>query len=56
VALRNRVKEIAYEHGLLLIGCGASTLRFIPPLVITRAEVDEGLAIFEHALTLAEQE
>ena len=56
VALRNRVKQLAFEHGLLLIGCGSSTLRFIPPLVISRAEVDEGLAIFEHALTLAEQE
>ncbi|MCC6168001.1 MAG: acetyl ornithine aminotransferase family protein [Caldilineaceae bacterium] len=56
VALRNRVKQLAFEHGLLLIGCGVSTLRFIPPLIIRRDEVDEGLAIFEHALTLAEQE
>ncbi len=55
-ALRNRVKQLAFEPGLLLIGCGTSTLRFIPPLVITRPEIDEGLAIFEHALTLAEQE
>lgn len=53
--LRNRVKQLAFEHGLLLIGCGTSTLRIIPPLIITRDEVDEGLAIFEHALTLAEQ-
>jgi 4-aminobutyrate aminotransferase len=56
VALRNRVKQLAFEHGLLLIGCGTSTLRFIPPLVIRRDELEEGLAIFEHALSLAEAE
>jgi 4-aminobutyrate aminotransferase-like enzyme len=38
------------------MGCGVSTMRIIPPLVITRPEVDEGLEIFEHALTLAEEE
>lgn len=54
--LRNRVNHLAFEHGLLLIGCGISTTRFIPPLIISRAEVEEGLALFEHALTLAEAE
>ena len=54
--LRNRVNHLAFEHGLLLIGCGVSTTRFIPPLIISRAEIEEGLAIFEHALTLAEAE
>jgi len=54
--LRNRVNYLAFEHGLLLIGCGISTTRLIPPLIISRAEVEEGLAIFEYALTLAEAE
>ena len=31
-------------------------MRIIPPLTVTRGEVDEGLAIFEYVLTLAEQE
>ncbi len=55
-ALRNRVNRRAFEHGLLLIGCGTSSIRFIPPLTVSRAEIDEGLAIFEYALTLAEAE
>jgi 4-aminobutyrate aminotransferase len=38
------------------MGCGASAIRVIPPLVVTRAEVDEGLAIMEQAITLAEKE
>jgi 4-aminobutyrate aminotransferase len=54
--LRNRIVELAFEHGLLIMGCGANSMRIIPPLVVTRAEVDEGLDIFEHALTMAEQE
>lgn len=54
--LRNRVNHLAFEHGLLLMGCGISSTRFIPPLIISRAELEEGLAIFEHALTLAEAE
>ena len=54
--LRNRVVQIAFEHGLLLMGAGVNTMRIIPPLVVTRDLVDEGLDIFEYALTLAEEE
>ena len=54
--LRNRIVEVAFEHGLLIMGCGANSMRIIPPLVITRAELDEGFEIFEHAVTLAENE
>lgn len=36
----------------LLINCTAGTvLRFIPPLIVTKAELDEGLAILEKVLT-----
>lgn len=54
-ALRDRVVDLAFEHGLLLLGCGKSTIRVSPPLCITQSEVDEGLMIFEKAVSLAEQ-
>ncbi len=54
--LRDQVVDVAFEHGLLLLGCGASTIRVAPPLVIDRAEVDEGLAIFDFAVGQAEKE
>ena len=54
--LRDRMVDIAFEHGLLLLGCGTSTVRVAPPLVITRPEAEEGLAVFEYALTKAEEE
>jgi 4-aminobutyrate aminotransferase len=30
---------------LLLLSCGQSTIRFMPPLMISRAHVDEALTI-----------
>ena len=45
----------AFERGLLLLPCGTSTIRFMPALNIPQALVDEGLAIFDHALTAAEE-
>ncbi|MCC6573058.1 MAG: acetyl ornithine aminotransferase family protein [Planctomycetes bacterium] len=48
--LRNRVEETAFHRGLLLIGCGANTIRFCPPLVITKSEVDTAMDLFKLAL------
>ena len=54
--LRDRTEDLAFEHGLVVMGCGASTIRMAPPLCLTKSEADEGLMIFEEALTLAEKE
>jgi 4-aminobutyrate aminotransferase len=54
--LRNRVERIAIDNGLLILGCGESTLRFCPALMIDRPLVEQGLERFERALTQAEQE
>ena len=34
------VVNAGYRHGLLLVNAGPNTLRLIPPLVITREEID----------------
>ena len=52
--LRSDVIDRAFRKGLLLLGCGPSTVRFMPALTIDAETVDEGLAIFEEALTEAE--
>ncbi len=54
-AIRDRIVDLAFERGLLLLGCGKNVIRFSPPLTITKKEVDEGLMIFEEALGLAEK-
>jgi 4-aminobutyrate aminotransferase len=51
-ALCDAVINRAFHNGLLLLSCGVSTVRFMPPLVITRAHVDEAVAILD--ATLAE--
>ena len=47
-----RIKERALEGGLLFYPCGhwSQTIRLIPPLTITRAQVDEGLDILREAV------
>ncbi len=52
--MRDRVVDEAFPRGLLLLGCGKSTIRIAPPLCITRAELDEGLEIFEDAVAYSE--
>jgi len=49
-ALSDAVLTRAYHQGLLLLGCGLSTVRFIPPLMIGRAHVDEAVGMLEAAL------
>jgi 4-aminobutyrate aminotransferase len=43
----------AFQNGLLLLSSGASTVRFMPPLVVTRAQVDEALDLVRLSLTEA---
>ena len=54
VELRDHVIQRAFEMGLLLIPCGTNSIRMTPPLNIERPLVEEGLTIFEKALTEAE--
>jgi 4-aminobutyrate aminotransferase len=53
--LRNMVESLAFEHGLLLLGCGKSVIRLAPPLSMSKKEMDEALEIFEGVITMAEK-
>jgi len=54
--LRDLVVDNAYYRGLLLLGCGKSSIRISPPLSVTRSEVDEAFEIFDQAITASERE
>jgi acetylornithine/N-succinyldiaminopimelate aminotransferase len=41
------------EQGLLVNSAGEKTVRFAPPYIVTREELDEGLRILERVLTPA---
>jgi 4-aminobutyrate aminotransferase len=49
-ALCQRVLTRAYHNGLILLSCGTSTVRFIPPLLISREDVDEAMGLLETSL------
>jgi 4-aminobutyrate aminotransferase len=49
-ALCEAVLTRAFHNGLLLLSCGVSTVRFIPPLMIDRSHVDEAMTLIEIAL------
>jgi len=55
VALRDRILVEAYQRGLLLLPCGKSTVRYIPPLIIQRDEIDEGVEILDASIGAALQ-
>ncbi|HKF97288.1 MAG TPA: acetyl ornithine aminotransferase family protein [Steroidobacteraceae bacterium] len=49
-ALCDALLTRAYHQGLLLLACGQSTVRFIPPLMVGRGHIDEALGKLEAAL------
>lgn len=53
--LREDIVHHAFQNGLLLLGCGRSTIRIAPPLMIPRQLVEEGLELFENSVTAAER-
>jgi 4-aminobutyrate aminotransferase len=48
--LCDAVLDRAFHNGLILLSCGVSTVRFMPPLMITKDDVDEALVILEASL------
>ncbi len=49
--LVNALVQRAFSRGLLLLGCGRSTLRLAPPLIVDANDIDTGLAIIDECLT-----
>ena len=51
--LCQKVIERAFHNGLLLLSCGLSTVRFMPPLNVTAAQVDEAVGLVRTSLSEA---
>jgi 4-aminobutyrate aminotransferase len=48
---RNAVVQAMFRRGVLILGAGRNAIRFAPPLVLTTAQADDVLRVFEEALT-----
>ncbi|MBU4025767.1 acetylornithine transaminase [bacterium] len=46
-----KIINAAREHGVMVLKAGRNTLRFLPPLTITKEEIDEGFELLHTALT-----
>jgi 4-aminobutyrate aminotransferase len=51
---RDQIVELAFQRGILLLGCGPSTIRIVPPLIVTRDEADVAIDILEECITMVE--
>ncbi|MDX6693900.1 MAG: 4-aminobutyrate aminotransferase [Blastocatellia bacterium] len=49
-ALRDRVEMACFERGLIILGAGFNTIRWSPPLILSRENVDVALEIFDEAI------
>jgi 4-aminobutyrate aminotransferase len=47
---RDDIIQAGFRRGLLLLGCGSSTLRFCPPLVVTEGQCDTAVEILDEVL------
>ena len=47
---RDDVTVEAFNNGLLMLPCGFSTLRIIPPVTIVQKNLEEGMDILEAAI------
>ena len=50
---RDRIVELAFERGLLFLGCGPSTIRLCPPLIVTEEEADVAVDVLEECIQIA---
>lgn len=49
---RDRIVELAFERGVLLLGCGPNSIRLAPPLIVTKEQADIALEVLEECIHL----
>ena len=51
---RDRLIQLAFKKGLLVLGCGVSTLRLMPPLTINRSQAEFAVRLLDRCLSQIE--
>ncbi len=55
-AWRDRIVELAFERGLLILGCGETSIRLAPPLIVHEHEASIALDILEDCIVQVQSE
>jgi taurine--2-oxoglutarate transaminase len=53
---KDRVIDAAMNEGVYIMGGVASVIILAPPLTVTRTEIDDGIAVLDRALAIADRE
>jgi 4-aminobutyrate aminotransferase len=51
-AQRDRIIELSFERGILFLGCGPSTIRLAPPLIVTKEQAEVAMDALEESITI----
>ena len=51
--LRDRIEVACFDRGLIILGAGKNTIRWSPPLILTKENVDVALEIFDEAIAVS---
>jgi 4-aminobutyrate aminotransferase len=54
-AQRDEIVQFAFERGILFLGCGPSTIRIAPPLIVTKEEADVAMDALEESISIVEK-
>jgi 4-aminobutyrate aminotransferase len=53
---RDRIVEMAFERGILFLGCGENTIRYAPPLIVSEEQAEIAADILEECISIVEKE
>ncbi len=49
-AERDQIVQLAFERGILLLGCGANCIRICPPLIVSKEQADIAIDVLEECI------
>ena len=55
-AERDRIVELAFQRGVLFLGCGPNSIRIAPPLVVSPEQADIALDVLEDCIKVVARE
>jgi len=50
VKARDEIELLAFKRGLIILGCGKSAMRYIPPLTISEEMIDTGIEVLDSVI------
>jgi 4-aminobutyrate aminotransferase len=51
---RDKIVELAFERGILLLGCGPNSIRLAPPLIVSKEQADAALDVLDECISVVE--